>query len=249
MIRGKKIYALIPARGGSKGIPHKNVIDLEDFPLISYSVAVAKLSKYIDRIIVSTDDKKIANIAKKYGAEVPFLRPKKYAISKSTDLEFVKHALSWFQKNEGKVPDYLVHLRPTTPLRDPKIIDKAIRQIINKPNATSLRSGYEMRESPYKLLQIKNGYFVGLFPNDPRPEYYNLPRQSFPAVYQPDGYVDILMSKYILKSGKLHGDRILGFVTDNVGELDKIEDLEMIKYLLNKKEFAIYKYLKSNFRK
>jgi CMP-N-acetylneuraminic acid synthetase len=243
------VVALIPARGGSKGIPHKNILDLGGFPLIAYSIVAAKLSKSINRVIVSTDSRKIAEVALKYGAEVPFLRPKKYAGPKSTDLEFVQHALKWFQKKEKLVPDYLVQLRPTTPLRDPKKIDDAVRLILKNPDATSLRSGYELRESPYKFLKLDKGYFKGLFPNDPRPEYYNLPRQAFSPVYQPNGYVDILVTNSILKSKTLHGKRILGFVTEDVGELDKADDIEKIEYLLKKKKFVIYNYLRKNFKK
>jgi CMP-N,N'-diacetyllegionaminic acid synthase len=241
------ITAIIPARGGSKGIPHKNIIKIAGYPLIAYSIAAAKLSTMINRIIVSTDSEEIANIGKKYGAEVPFLRPSKFATDKSPDIEFIQHALSWFADNEHTVPDLLVHLRPTTPLRDPDVIDEAINQFIQKPQATCLRSAHEIRESPYKMFGVKRGYFVGLFPTDPRPEYYNLPRQSFPPVYQPDGYVDILKSKYIIKSGKLHGDKILAFVCEDTGELDRKEDVERVEYFLTKKHYKIYKYLKNNF--
>jgi CMP-N,N'-diacetyllegionaminic acid synthase len=243
----KRIVAIIPARGGSKGIPHKNIIDLKGFPLIAYSIAAARLSKSINRIIVSTDDIKIAKIAEKFGAEIPFLRPREYSTSKSTDLEFVQHALSWFQKNEGKVPDYLVHLRPTTPLRKPEMIDKAVKTLIKTKGATALRSVHEIRESPYKLFGMKNNYLKGLFPGDSRSEYYNLPRQSFPPVYQPNGYVDVLVTSYVLKSGKMHGNKILGFVTEDAGEIDKIDDLEMIQYLLGKNRYDIFDYLKNNF--
>jgi CMP-N-acetylneuraminic acid synthetase len=246
---GKEICGLIPAREGSKGIPHKNIIDLEGHPLIAYSIALAKLSKHINRVVVSTDSEEIAKIALKYGAEVPFLRPKKFATDKSTDLEFVEHALGWFEKNEGRIPDYLVHLRPTTPLRDPQIVDKAIRLMVNNRGATALRSVHETRESPYKLLGMENGYLVGLFPNDPRVEYYNLPRQAFPPVYQPNGYVDILESENILKTGRLHGEKTLGFVTEDVGELDRMEDIERIQYFLKRKEYIIYEYLRGNCQK
>lgn len=247
MLDGKTIYAIIPARGGSKGVPKKNIIDLGGFPLIAYSIITAKLSKHIDRVIVSTDSEEIATIAKKYGAEVPFLRPAELATDKSTDIEFINHALKWFKDNEQKTPDYIVHLRPTTPLRDPELVDKAIKSIAENPTATSLRSGYEIRESPYKLFGIENGFFTGLFPSDPRPEYYNLPRQAFPPVYQPDGYVDVLVSDYVMKTGRLHGDKILAFVSPDVGEVDTLEHLKFINYSLEKQEYTIYQYLKKHF--
>lgn len=243
----ESVVAIIPARSGSKGIPHKNIVDIEGFPLIAYSIIAARLSKTINRVVVSTDSSEIANMAIKYGAEVPFLRPNKFATDKSPDIEFVKHALDWFQSNEGSIPEYLVHLRPTTPLREAGIIDKAIRLVFKTPEATSLRSVHEIRESPYKLLGMKKGYLVGLFPDDPRPEYYNLPRQEFPPIYQPNGYVDVLISKQVLATNKLHGDNVLGFITEDYGEIDKKEDLETVKYFLKKNKYDIYKYLRKNY--
>ena len=248
MNKNKKIITIIPARGGSKSIPKKNIVDLGGYPLIAYSIAAAKLSNIISRIIVSTDNEEIAEIAKKYGAEVPFLRPDKFATDTSTDFEFFKHAIDWFKKNEGYVSDYWVHLRPTTPLRDPELVDKAIEQFIQNKEATCLRSGYELRESPYKCFAIENGFFVGLFPNDPRPDYTNLPRQSFPSVYQPDGYVDIIKSQTVIEKGILHGSKIMAFISPDVGELDRPQDLEFIKFNLNKGRYKIYEYLKNNFK-
>ncbi len=247
MLNDKTVFAVIPARGGSKGIPKKNIVDLGGFPLIAFSIAAAKLSHNIDRVVVSTDSEEIAETAKKYGAEVPFLRPAEFAADASGDIDFIRHALKWFEEREGKTPDYLVHLRPTTPLRDPKLVDRAIEEMIKNEEATSLRSGHEIRESPYKLFGIENGFFVGLFPNDPRPEYYNLPRQSFPPVYQPDGYVDILKTEFILKTDRLHGDKILAFVSPDTGELDKIEDLDFIAHKLKSGNFEIYEFLRKNF--
>jgi len=243
------IYAIIGARGGSKGVPKKNIINLGGYPLIAYSIVAAKMSKKIDRVIVSTDNEEIAKIAKKFGAEVPFLRPKKLASDKSEDIDFIKHMIMWLEKNEGQIPEFLVHLRPTTPLRAPKDIDKAIEKIIEYPNATSLRSGHELRESPYKLFGINKEYFTGLFPDDKRPEYWNLPRQAFPPVYQPDGYVDILRTKFILKENKIHGDKILSLISPDNGEIDTKDDIKFIEYNLKKNNWDIYKYLKNNFKK
>src|SRR5207248_1516291 len=119
-------------------------------PLIAYSIAVAKISSRIDRVVVSTDSEEIAEISRLYGAEVPFLRPQVFAGDVSPDREFVIHALEWFQHNEGAVPDYLVHLRPTTPLRDPKLVDDAILATISNSEATSMRSAHKAPESPFK---------------------------------------------------------------------------------------------------
>jgi len=241
------IYAIIPARGGSKGVPRKNIKIFSGYPLIAYAIAAAKLSKKNARTIVSTDDSEIAKIAQYFGAEVPFLRPKKYAGDKSKDIEFVRHALSWFQENEGLVPDYLVHLRPTTPLRNPKDIDAAIDLLSKNRKATSLRSGYELRESPYKLFKLEKKYFEGLFPTEKRAEYHSLPRQSFPPAYQPDGYVDILVTKEILKTELLYGPKILAYISPNTGEIDTLQDFKYLEYKLKEKKWDVFDYLKNTF--
>ena len=241
------IIAIIPARGGSKGVPGKNIKKLEGYPLIAYSIVACRLAKNIDRVIVSTDSTEIAEIAESFGAEVPFMRPAELAQDNSSDLEFIEHAINWFENNDGMTPEYLVHIRPTTPLREPELIDSAILKIIENPDATSLRSVHEVRESPYKLLGINNDFLEGLFPDDPRPEYYNLPRQNFPPVYQPNGYVDIIKSETVLKSKTLHGPKILSFLTQDVGEIDTIDDFNYIEYMFQKKHYEIYDYLKNNY--
>ncbi|MHA2329179.1 MAG: acylneuraminate cytidylyltransferase family protein [Candidatus Hodarchaeales archaeon] len=242
-----RIYSIIPARSGSKGVPNKNIRLLTEFELIAYSIASALLSKRIERVVVSTDSEKIANIARSYGAEVPFLRPEELARDESTDREFVIHALEWFLQNEGFVPDYLVHLRPTTPLRDPQLIDVAIETILSHPEATSLRSAHEAPESPLKWFKLNDkGYFEGLLSEDPRPEYYNLPRQNFPSVYIPNGYVDILKTDFVLNSESLHGDRMLGFLTPVVTEADAIEDFHFLEYEIKKYGHSLLDYLRSH---
>ncbi|MCH8986870.1 acylneuraminate cytidylyltransferase family protein [Patescibacteria group bacterium] len=248
MYKDKNILALIPARGGSKSILNKNIIDIGGFPLIAYSIAAAKMSKYISRIIVSTDSEKIAEVAKQYGAEVPFMRPAEFATDTAVDFDVVRHSVEWLRENEQYESEYIVFLRPTTPLRDPSLIDRAIEDILSHKEATCLRSGHETRESPYKLFEKEGDFFVGLFPNDPRPEYYNLPRQSFPPAYQPDGYVDIWKRQTIIDEKMLHGEKILGFVAPNTGELDNPDDLEFIQFHLEKDQYVIYDYLKKNFK-
>lgn len=244
-MKRKKIIALIPARGGSKGIPKKNIIDLGGFPLIAYSIAAAKLSKNIDRIIVSTDSEEIAEVSKKYGAEVPFMRPAEYATDTSPAIEFFQHALKWFAENENYEPDYIVQLFPTTPLRDPALIDQAIEKILNNKEATSLRSAHEMSETAYKDFKIEGDFFIGLFPSGP--DDHSLPRQLFPNTYHPNGYVDVITSSFLKASGQLYGNKVLSFITPNIGELDNSEDLDFIEYLLQKQHWQIYEYLKGNF--
>lgn len=242
-----KIIAIIPARGGSKGIAKKNIIELGGHPLIAYAIAAAKLSNIIGRVVVSTDDKEIARIAQKYGAEVPFMRPEKISGDQAQDIDFVKHALNWFKENEGFEPEYIVHLRPTTPLRDPKIIDQAIKNIISSSQATSLRSAHELKESPHKFFEIKDGFFEGLFPEDQRTDYHNLPRQSFPKAHHPNGYVDVIKTETVKNLDAIHGSKILPFVTPFMVELDGLDDLDYIKFDLARGNYEIREFLNKNF--
>lgn len=241
------IVGIIPARSGSKGVPKKNIKLLGGYPLIAYTITAAKQSKEIDRVIVSTDSEEIAEIAKIYGAEVPFLRPKELSTDKSSDMDFVLHALDWFKKNEDIEPELLVHLRPTTPLREPSLVDEAINALKNHNTASSLRSVHEMAESPRKAFEINNGFLVGMFPNDTRPEYYNLPRQSFPPAYHPNGYVDVLRPDFIMKHNNLHGPKILAFITPFSVEVDMPEDFEYLQFIIEKKGHPLCETLKSKY--
>ena len=130
MVNNNEVLGIIPARGGSKGLPRKNIKLLNDLPLISYSIASGLESDYITRLVVSTDDKEIAKISKNYGAEVPFLRPKELAQDDILDFPVIEHSLNWLEQNEGYIPDFIVQLRPTSPLRPKGLIDKAINLII-----------------------------------------------------------------------------------------------------------------------
>lgn len=245
-----KIIGVIPARGGSKGVPKKNIKLLGGYPLIAYSVIASELSSSIERTIVSTDSQEIADRALFYGAEVPFLRPSEIAQDHSTDLALFQHAISWFKEKESVVPDLLVQLRPTTPLRIPSEIDQAIDFIKERPDSTSLRSAHELAEPPQKMLQIDDkGFFKGFFPDDPRPEYYNLPRQLFPKAYHPNGYVDIIKTDIVQKTNSLHGSNILAFVTSFAVEIDKAEDFEYLEYQLSKYGNPIYEYLAKHYPK
>jgi len=245
----KDVISIIPARGGSKGVPGKNIRSLGGYPLIAYSIVASKLCKNIQRTIVSTDSEEIANIAKRFGAEVPFLRPSEIANDRSPDIDFVLHAISWFESNEGKVPEHFVHLRPTTPLRDPLVVDRAIEQIVDNSEATSLRSGHAASESPFKWFRRDDkGLFRGLM-SDMSNDELNAPRQSFSVAYIPDGYVDVLKTRFIKTTGQLHGDKMLGFVSPFCTEVDIAEDLEFLEYELQKKGniLTLRKYLQENF--
>ncbi|OGV37174.1 MAG: cytidylyltransferase [Lentisphaerae bacterium GWF2_49_21] len=244
----EKVYSIIPARGGSKGVPGKNIKPLKGHPLIAYSIAAARLSKTIDRVIVSTDSAEIAEISMNYGAEVPFIRPAEFAKDNSSDRDFMVHAIQWFESNEKMIPEYWVHLRPTTPLRDSSLVDEAIGIIRKNKNATSLRSGHEATESPFKwFLADEKGFFVP-FRSPEGKDYSNMPRQMCPKVYIPDGYVDILLSSVIAGGESIHGRNIHGYISPYCVEVDSQNDFDILEYALGRKSSPILDYLNNNYK-
>ena len=233
------ITAIIPARSGSKGLPGKNVKLLAGRPLLAYSIAAARLSKHIQRTIVSTDSQHYADIAKKYGAEVPFLRPVEISGDGSSDYEFVRHALDWMKMNEGYQPKYLVNLRPTTPLREPSYIDAAIRRLERDDNATALRSVHEMSESTYKTFEIREEYLNCVCTGSSNIEAAGRPRQQYRKTYEGNGYVDVMKSSYILENFKIYGEQVIAFVTPRVFEADTIEDFDYLEYQVAKDPMVV----------
>ena len=235
--------AIVPARGGSKGIPGKNVRIVGGHPVIAYTIAACRLSKEIGRIVVSTDSPEIAGIAKRYGAEVPFLRPAELSNDTAGDIGYIRHAVDWFEEHEGAIPARIAQMRPTTPLRDPESLDRGIRFFREHPEASSMRSGHEVPEPPQKMFGVKDSFFVGLFPDDPRPEYFNLPRQTFAPAYLPNGYLDIVKPDFVRQAGKLYGDRILAWITPFAVELDTPETLDYLDFCLARRRHALQTFL------
>ena len=233
------VIAIIPARSGSKSLIDKNIRLLSGHPLIAYSIAIVKLSQKIDRVIVSTNSQGYADIAKQYGAEVPFMRPDKYSTDAATDKGFLVHAMNWIKENEGRLPEYWVHLRPTTPLRSVEIVDSAINEIMQSQDATSLRSGHKAPESPLKWFVKDNCYFKGLADG----EDYNLPKEAFKQVYIPDGFVDIVKSSFVMNNKEIHGDKMIGFESPVCTEVDSLEEFEYIQYQLDKNGSELLDYL------
>ena len=229
------MVAIIPARSGSKGVPEKNIKLIGGIPLFAFSIILAKMTPSVDRIIVSTDSEEYAETARKFGAETPFLRPIEISGDKSTDFELFSHSLNWFKQNENYLPEYILHLRPTTPLREPLVMENAIKLFLkNNEKASSLRSGHLAPESPFKwFLKDSNNYYKGL-KEGLTPDKINKPRQSFPSVYVPDGYIDILKSSTILKTGTLHGDKMLVFESPLCVEIDTEDDFKYLEYQVKK---------------
>lgn len=243
-----QVVAIIPARSGSKGVKDKNIRLLNGYPMIAYTIAAAKLSKQIDRVIVSTDSEKYAEIARSYGAEVPFLRPAEISGDESTDLEFMQHAIQWCYENEGSVPEYWVHLRATCPLREPKVIDGGIEKMKEHPEATCLLavSLVEHFLTAFKWL-IKDGeqYVKSIFFEDN--DQANLPRKSYPDAYIPTTYVDVLTTKCIVEKNVLHGDKMVCYETEETIDIDCEEDLHRVREANPESYEMIFQYLRDNF--
>jgi CMP-N-acetylneuraminic acid synthetase len=230
-----EILALIPARGGSKGIPRKNLIPLLGKPLIAYSIEQALASKWITRTIVSTDDAEIAAVARQYGASVPFMRPAEYAQDRSLDLEVFHHALEWLRDHEGYTPEMVVHLRPTGPVRRVAVIDEAIALMQQHPEADALRSVSMPAQTPYKMWRITGGYLEPLLTVEGVAEPYCMPRQGLPQVFWQNGYVDIIRPATILEQGLMAGKIIIPFVTQEpILEIDYRDALPEVEEALRR---------------
>ena len=226
-----KVIALVTARSGSKGVPDKNIKNIGGHSLLDWSIKSSLKAQSISNVYLSTDSEVYANIGKECGALVPFLRPGELASDTANDLDVIKQFLSVIDEK----PDALVHVRPTTPLRDPSIINKAIKMFFSKKDElTSLRSVHEMSESAYKSFEVNDKGFLSTIGSIESGDKANLPRQAFPKTYIANGYVDVLDPKYILKEDKLHGDKIFAFQTPVVTEVDSIEDLEYLEWQITK---------------
>ena len=214
-----KILAFIPARGGSKRIPNKNIKLLNGKPLIVYTIEAAKGSNHINRIVVSTDSEEIATIAKQYGAEVPFLRPKEISQSDSTEMQFFEHALNRFEKHEQYEPDLIVLLYPTSPFRKPASIDRAIEEMLKHPEVDSLRSLRLCSEHPYKMWVIENGYLKP-FVKGENPNIHTLSYHLLPTVYVQNARIYITKLSTIKNKKSPTGDVVIPFIMDETESID-----------------------------
>ena len=220
---------LIPARSGSKGIPKKNIVLLRDIPLIAYTIFVAKNSKNINNVYVSTDSDEIAEIARFYGALTPFLRPKYLASDKANDREVFCHFFNEAKKLSIPLSTEIIHLRPTTPGRDIYELNKAISNFKLDNNCSSMRSAHESELYPHKWFNINKIYLEPVIKSDSNVEITNLPRQSFPKVFIPNGYIDIVRNSIFKFEGRFHGEKIMPFITKPAIDIDNFKDLELAK--------------------
>ena len=232
--REMEIVAIIPARAGSKGVVDKNIKRLAGKPLLAFSIAAARQTPGIQRVIVSTDSRRYAEIAREFGAEVPFMRPEEISGDRADDYQFVRHAFDRLALQEGYKPDYMVHLRPTTPLRDPAIIQAAILKILADGHATALRSVQEMPESAYKTFEIDHECLKCICSGSFDIEKTNQGRQAYAKTYQANGYVDIIRRALVFKEARIHGDRVIAFPTPVVTEVDTPDDFHYLEYQVDR---------------
>lgn len=230
-----KILALIPARAGSKRIPNKNLQCINQIPLIGHTIIAAKKSRYVNRIIVSTDSVAISKIAQSYGAEVPFLRPEQISGSESTEMQFFIHSLEWLKTNENYVPDLIVLLYPTAPFRKPQSIDAAVQTILRHPKAHSLRSVTKCTEHPYKMWQIKQGRLKP-FVRTVIPNAHTLSYSLLPEVFVQNANIYITRPSTIYKFKSPTGKIIIPFIMDELESVDinNPTDLLFAKAMFNK---------------
>jgi YrbI family 3-deoxy-D-manno-octulosonate 8-phosphate phosphatase len=233
-----EVLALIPARGGSKGIPRKNIRPFAGYPLISYSIAAALKAKTVTRVIVSTDDEEISEVADRYQAEVPFLRPAELAEDNTTDFPVFQHALDWLEKNEGYHPEIVVQLRPTSPIRPPDCVDQAVSLLIDHQEADSVRGVVLSGQDPHKMWRInEQGKMVQLLDVPHIKEPYNAPRQSLPKTYWQTGHIDAIRTSTIFGKYSLSGDVILPLLLDScyTVDIDTLDDWQRAELLVTQR--------------
>jgi len=204
-----KVLAIIPARGGSKGIPLKNIKKLSGKPLIEYTINAALKSKKINKIIVSTDNEKIARISTSLGVEVPFLRPKKISSDSSNTMDLVKHTIKKLEKYKF-IPDIITILQPTSPFRTTQMIDKSIDMLI-KSNSTSIISVSKMKKHPYSSFWFCDKYLKP-FKSDFLKFYQ---RQLFPELFYPTGGIYTFWTSTLTNYNSLYGPKIKPMIINN----------------------------------
>ena len=220
--KNKKVIAIIPARSGSKSIKDKNIINFKGKPLIAWSIEQCLNSKKIDEVYLSTDSKKYAVIAKKFGLKKVIFRPKSISNDKSTDYEFIKHFIDNIDTNH----EVIAHIRPTTPLRDIKLLDNIIKFFTLNEKYSSLRAVHENPETAYKSFELKNKFLKPLKGVRKTMDELNNPRQSFSKTYSANGYIDLYRKKFVKKNKRLFGNNVMGYVTPFTMEIDSLDELK-----------------------
>lgn len=236
-----EVLAIIPARSGSKSVVDKNIRIIGGKPMIAHSIEHGLKSELINRVIVSTDSEKYAEIAKEHGAEIPFIRPAEYATDTALDIDVFYHALTFLKNNEGYVPDIVVQLRPTYPIRNIKDINNMVQYMMDNPTVDSMRCIAPATEVPYKMWLIDETANEDT-PNAPHikplmtdiTECYNMPRQQLPKAYYQNACIDVIRTSVILEQKSMSGKNIVGYIMDENYDIDTEEEFLKAEKKLNK---------------
>ena len=228
-----KVLALINARGNSKGIPRKNIKPLLGKPLIAYSIEAAQASKLIDKVIVSTDDTEIAEISRKFGAEVPFLRPEHLATDDAPQLKATEYAIGWLREHWSMRPEILILLQPTAPLRTTTDIDQALKLLIETRADSVVSFTTEAAKHPYYMYTMEDGRprpFVDLGNS-------GLQRQSFPKVFVRNGAIYALRASVVTDYGNVYGSDCRAYMMppERSINIDNEFDWTLAEFILRKK--------------
>lgn len=237
----KSIVALIPARGGSKRIPGKNIRELNGHPLIAYTIAAARSSRIFSQVIVSTDDDRTSEIAVHYGAEVPWLRPKEFSGDQSPDIEWVKFTLERL-RSEGSTFQAFSLLRPTSPFRKPETIQRAWTAFQRGGDCDSLRAVEKCREHPGKMWILESETRMRPLLEQPATQpWHSTPYQALPPVYVQNASLEMAWTSTVLKTGTIAGAKICPFLTEGYEgfDLNRPEDWILAEHFLKKEGVGI----------
>lgn len=215
-----KTIALIPARSGSKRVKAKNIRVLNGHPLLAYTLNAAQSSGVFDAVVVSTDSAGVAEVARHYGGEVPFLRPAEFAGDLSPDIEWVQYTLKTLA-DQGRTYDSFVLLRPTSPFRTAATIRRAWALFQKFPEADSLRAVELCGQHPGKMWTLKGDWMYPLLSGGPKnPPWHSLPYQALPRVYVQNASLEIAWTRVPLVDGTIAGEKILPFLTEGLEGFD-----------------------------
>lgn len=227
-----EVLAIIPARSGSKSVKDKNIRPINGKPMIAYSVEHAIKAECIDRVIVSTDSEKYAEIAKAYGAEIPFIRPAEYATDTSLDIDVFFHALTFLKENEGYMPELVVQLRPTYPIRRISDIENMVKYMKDNKDVDSIRCIAPAKEVAYKMWFKDDNNMLTPIMKD-IPECYNMPRQQLPKIYYQNACIDVVRADVILNKHSMSGNKIAGYEMSDNFDIDTEEEFKAAeKYIV-----------------
>jgi len=238
-----EVLGMVMARGGSKGVPRKNIRLLAGEPLVAYTIGEALRSTYITRRVISTEDAEIAAVAARYGAEVPFLRPAELAEDHVQDLPVIQHCLQALADTEGYRPDIVVHLRPTAPLRRAEHIDAGVALLLATPEADCVRSVTPAPQHPLKMWRIVDDRLQPFVPEEVYgiAAAYNMPRQRLPAAYVQNGSVDVVRTATITEKQSMTGSVIVPLLMEEADSvnIDSLSDWERAEVLMQQRKPAV----------